>query len=27
VHTYQSAGKPEFGSFEVDQDERFWKDT
>jgi dihydrofolate reductase len=27
VHTYQSAGKPEFGSFEVDSDDRFWKDS
>src|SRR5262249_23922366 len=26
VHTYESAGKPEFGSFAVDQDERFWED-
>lgn len=27
IHTYQSAGKPEFGSFEVDRDERFWEDS
>lgn len=27
IHTYETAGKPEFGSFEVDQDERFWKDS
>jgi dihydrofolate reductase len=27
VHTYQSAGKPEFGSFEVDRDERFWEQS
>ncbi|HEY3095980.1 MAG TPA: dihydrofolate reductase family protein [Acidimicrobiia bacterium] len=26
IHTYESAGKPEFGSFEVDRDERFWED-
>jgi dihydrofolate reductase len=27
IHTYESAGKPGFGSFEVDQDERFWEDS
>jgi dihydrofolate reductase len=27
IHTYASAGKPEFGSFEVDRDERFWEDS
>jgi dihydrofolate reductase len=27
IHTYESAGKPEFGSFEVDRDERFWEDS
>jgi dihydrofolate reductase len=27
VHTYQSAGKPEFGEFAVDRDERFWEDS
>jgi dihydrofolate reductase len=27
VHTYQSAGKPEFGSFEVERDDAFWKDS
>ncbi len=26
MHTYESAGKPTFGSFEVDRDERFWED-
>lgn len=25
-HTYESAGRPQFGEFEVDRDERFWKD-
>jgi dihydrofolate reductase len=27
MHTYESAGKPTFGSFEVDRDERFWEDS
>jgi len=27
IHTYESAGKPTFGSFEVDRDERFWEDS
>lgn len=27
VHTYESAGKPAFGEFEVDRDEAFWKDS
>ena len=27
IQTYESAGKPEFGSFEVDKDERFWEDS
>jgi dihydrofolate reductase len=27
MQTYQSVGKPEFGKFEVDRDERFWKDS
>ena len=27
MHTYERAGTPTFGSFEVDQDERFWKDS
>jgi dihydrofolate reductase len=27
MHTYQSIGKPKFGSFEVDRDERFWEDS
>jgi dihydrofolate reductase len=27
MHTYESAGKPTFGEFEVDRDERFWEDT
>jgi dihydrofolate reductase len=27
VHTYQSAGKPTFGSLAVDRDERFWEDS
>ena len=27
IHTYEQAGKPEFGSFEVDRDEAFWKDS
>jgi dihydrofolate reductase len=27
MHTFESAGKPTFGEFEVDRDERFWKDT
>ncbi len=26
MHIYESAGKPTFGSFEVDRDERFWED-
>jgi dihydrofolate reductase len=26
IHTYEQAGKPEFGEFEVDRDERFWED-
>jgi dihydrofolate reductase len=25
MHTYESAGKPTFGEFEVDRDERFWE--
>jgi len=27
MNTYESAGKPKFGQFEVDQDERFWEDS
>jgi dihydrofolate reductase len=27
IHTYEAAGKPTFGEFEVDRDERFWKDS
>jgi dihydrofolate reductase len=27
MQTYQSVGKPEFGEFEVDRDERFWEDS
>jgi hypothetical protein len=25
IQTYEAAGTPEFGSFEVDRDEAFWK--
>jgi hypothetical protein len=27
MHTFESAGKPTFGEFEVDRDERFWEDS
>jgi dihydrofolate reductase len=27
IHTYEAAGKPTFGEFEVDRDERFWEDS
>ena len=27
MHTYESAGKPTFGEFEVDRDERFWEES
>jgi dihydrofolate reductase len=27
VNTFESAGKPTFGEFEVDRDERFWEDS
>lgn len=27
MHTYESAGAPTFGEFEVDRDERFWEDS
>jgi dihydrofolate reductase len=27
IHTYESAGKPTFGEFEVDRDERFWENS
>jgi dihydrofolate reductase len=27
MHTYEPAGKPTFGEFEVDRDERFWEDS
>ena len=27
IHTYESAGKPTFGEFEVDRDERFWESS
>jgi dihydrofolate reductase len=26
IHTYEAAGQPTFGEFEVDRDERFWRD-
>jgi dihydrofolate reductase len=27
IQTYEAAGKPTFGEFQVDRDERFWKDS
>jgi dihydrofolate reductase len=27
IHTYEAAGQPTFGEFEVDRDERFWRDS